>query len=93
MFCGNDQMALGLLHACRDAGVSVPGQVSVVGFDDTPESLHFAPALTTVRQNFIEIGNRAIALLLAELSGDTDLDHAPIAPELVVRESTARPSR
>jgi len=93
VFCGNDQMALGLLHACRDAGVSVPGQVSVVGFDDTPESLHFAPALTTVRQNFIEIGNRAIALLLAELSGDTDLDHAPIAPELVVRESTARPSR
>jgi DNA-binding LacI/PurR family transcriptional regulator len=93
IFCGNDQMALGFLHACREAGVTVPDQVSVVGFDDTPESEHFAPPLTTVRQNFVEIGNRAIALLLAELRGDTDLDHHPIAPELIVRESTGPRSR
>jgi DNA-binding LacI/PurR family transcriptional regulator len=89
VFCGNDQMALGFLHACRDAGVSVPGEVSVVGFDDTPEAAHFAPGLTTIRQNFVEIGNRAVALLLAELRGDSELDHAPIAPELIVRSSTA----
>jgi DNA-binding LacI/PurR family transcriptional regulator len=89
VFCGNDQMALGLLHACRDAGVEVPGELSVVGFDDTPESGHLSPPLTTIRQNFVEIGNRAIALLLAELRGDTVLDHDPIAPELIVRESTA----
>jgi DNA-binding LacI/PurR family transcriptional regulator len=89
VFCGNDQMALGFLHACRDARVSVPGEVSVVGFDDTPEAAHFAPGLTTIRQNFVEIGNRAVALLLAELRGDSDLDHAPIAPELIVRSSTA----
>jgi len=89
VFCGNDQMALGFLHACRDAGVEVPGEVSVVGFDDTPESTHFAPALTTVRQNFVEIGNRAIALLLAELDGVATLDHDPIAPELVIRASSA----
>jgi DNA-binding LacI/PurR family transcriptional regulator len=88
VFCGNDQMALGFLHACREAGVDVPGELSVVGFDDTPESAHFAPALTTVRQNFVEIGNRAIALLLAELGGATALDHDPIAPELIVRAST-----
>jgi DNA-binding LacI/PurR family transcriptional regulator len=88
VFCGNDQMALGFLHACRDAGVDVPDQLSVVGFDDTPEAEHFAPALTTVRQNFVEIGNRAIALLLAELGGETNLDHEPIAPELIVRAST-----
>jgi DNA-binding LacI/PurR family transcriptional regulator len=88
VFCGNDQMALGLLHACREAGISVPDQISVVGFDDTPESAHFAPALTTVRQNFVEIGNRAISLLLAELRGATRLDHEPIAPELVIRSST-----
>jgi DNA-binding LacI/PurR family transcriptional regulator len=88
VFCGNDQMALGFLHACRDAGVSVPADISVVGFDDNPEAAHFAPALTTVRQNFVEIGNRAIALLLAELHGATDLDHDPIAPELIVRTST-----
>jgi DNA-binding LacI/PurR family transcriptional regulator len=91
VFCGNDQMALGFLHACRDAGVDVPGNLSVVGFDDTPESVHFAPALTTVRQNFVEIGRRAVALLLEELHGETELDHASIAPELVIRASTARP--
>ena len=88
VFCGNDQMALGFLHACRDAGVDVPRELSVVGFDDTPESAHFAPALTTVRQNFVEIGNRAIALLLAELGGESTLDSDPIAPELIVRAST-----
>lgn len=93
VFCGNDQMALGLMHACRDAGIDVPRDLSVVGFDDTPESAHFAPALTTVRQNFIEIGNRAIALLLAELRGAPSIDHEPIAPELIARASTAPPSR
>jgi DNA-binding LacI/PurR family transcriptional regulator len=89
VFCSNDQMALGFLHACRDAGIDVPGNLSVVGFDDTPESGHLSPPLTTVRQNFVEIGNRAIALLLAELGGKHVLDHEPIAPELIVRESTA----
>jgi DNA-binding LacI/PurR family transcriptional regulator len=93
VFCGNDQMALGFLHSCRDAGTRVPDEVSVVGFDDTPESAHFAPALTTVRQNFVEIGNRAIALLLAELGGATDMNHEPIAPELVVRSSTGPAAR
>jgi DNA-binding LacI/PurR family transcriptional regulator len=88
VFCGNDQMALGLLHACRDAAIVVPAELSIVGFDDTPESEHFAPALTTVRQNFAEIGMRAVALLLAELQGSEALDHDPIAPELVVRAST-----
>src|SRR5476651_2002993 len=75
VFCGNDQMALGVLHACREAGVNIPRDVSVVGFDDTPESAHFEPALTTVRQNFVEIGNRAVTLLVAELRGETELDH------------------
>ena len=88
VFSGNDQMALGFIHACRERGVDVPVEMSVVGFDDTPESAHFAPALTTVRQNFVEIGNRAIALLLAELGGETGRDREPIAPELVVRAST-----
>ena len=90
VFCGNDQMALGFLHACREAGVAVPGELSVVGFDDTPESAHFAPGLTTVRQDFALIGQRAVELLLGELGGSTDLDRAPIAPELIVRASTAR---
>ncbi|GAA1727595.1 LacI family DNA-binding transcriptional regulator [Microcella frigidaquae] len=93
VFAGNDQMALGFMHACREMGLSVPGDISIVGFDDVPEAAHFAPPLTTVRQNFAEIGRRAIALLLGELRGETDLSHDPVQPELIIRESTARASR
>ncbi|MDO9590666.1 MAG: substrate-binding domain-containing protein [Microcella sp.] len=90
VFVGNDQMALGFMHACREHGLDVPGDISIVGFDDIPESAHFAPPLTTVRQNFAEIGRRAIALLLGELRGETGMSHDPVQPELIVRESTAR---
>jgi DNA-binding LacI/PurR family transcriptional regulator len=90
LFASNDQMALGFIHACWDSGLNVPGDISVVGFDDIPEAAHFYPPLTTVRQNFAEIGRRAVSLLLSELQGDP-VDHAPIVPELVVRRSTAAP--
>lgn len=90
VFCGNDQMALGLLHAARDMGVSVPGDVSIVGFDDIPEAPHFDPPLTTVRQDFAELGRRSISYLLAELRGAEPGDRTPVTPELIVRESTAR---
>jgi len=90
VFAGNDQMALGLVHAANELGIAVPGDLSVVGFDDIPEAAHFLPALTTVRQNFAEIGRRAIAQLLAELRGGGDShEHGRISPELVVRASTA----
>jgi DNA-binding LacI/PurR family transcriptional regulator len=92
VFCGNDQMALGLMHACRELNVRVPHDLSVVGFDDTPESAHFAPGLTTVRQDFAEIGRRAVSLLLSELRGDFGLEHESIAPALTVRDSTAPPN-
>lgn len=90
VFCGNDQMALGFMHACRELGLSVPGDMSVVGFDDVPEAAHYFPPLTTVRQDFAEIGRRTVALLLGELRGEVDLNHDPIVPGLVVRSSTAR---
>jgi DNA-binding LacI/PurR family transcriptional regulator len=90
VFVGNDQMALGFMHACREAGLDVPGDISIVGFDDIPEAAHFAPPLTTIRQNFVEVGRRAVALLLAEMHGTDDHNHEPIAPELVVRGSTAQ---
>jgi len=90
MFAGNDQMALGFMHACWDSGLDVPGDISVVGFDDIPEAAHFYPPLTTVRQNFAEIGRRAISLLLSELQGDP-VDPVRIEPELIIRRSTARP--
>jgi DNA-binding LacI/PurR family transcriptional regulator len=91
VFAGNDQMALGFMHACRESGLDVPGDISVVGFDDIPEAAHFSPPLTTVRQNFAEIGRRAVALLLSELSGGVGQSHEQIPSELIVRASTAPP--
>jgi DNA-binding LacI/PurR family transcriptional regulator len=92
VFAGNDQMAVGFMHACRELGLDVPGDISIVGFDDIPEAAHFWPPLTTVRQNFAEVGRRAISALLAELNGVTEEVHMPVRPELVVRETTARPA-
>jgi DNA-binding LacI/PurR family transcriptional regulator len=86
--CGNDQMALGLIHALADAGRRVPQDVSVVGFDDIPESAHSLPPLTTIHQDFEEVGRRAVAELVRLLDGEPGAGGA-IAPTLVVRESTA----
>jgi DNA-binding LacI/PurR family transcriptional regulator len=88
VFASNDLMALGLLHAFAEAGVSVPGDVSVVGFDDIPEAAHFWPPLTTVRQDFEGAGRRAVGLLLAELRGESVPAAEPITPHLVERSST-----
>jgi DNA-binding LacI/PurR family transcriptional regulator len=87
IFSSNDQMALGLLHAIREAGLDVPGDISIVGFDDIPEAAHFSPPLTTVRQDFTELGRRCVDLLLG---GGADAGEPPgaIAPELVVRASS-----
>lgn len=89
IFAGNDQMALGVLHAARDLGVRVPEDLSVVGFDDIPEARHFLPPLTTVRQDFEQLGRRAVATLLAELRGQAPDQLPPLLPDLVVRESAA----
>ncbi|GAA2360753.1 LacI family DNA-binding transcriptional regulator [Dactylosporangium salmoneum] len=95
VFCGNDHIALGVLRAFHEAGRPVPGRVSVVGFDDTPESGYFLPPLTTIHQDFAELGRRSVNLLVAQLSGVTTPAATPIqlAPHLVVRASAnARPS-
>lgn len=88
--CGNDQMALGLIHALADLGRAVPGDVSVVGFDDIPESAHSLPPLTTVHQDFEEVGRRAVSDLVARLDGrDPDPSEHTVTPTLVVRSSTS----
>ena len=86
IFAGNDQMALGALSASASLGIRVPHDLSIVGFDDIPEAAYYQPALTTVRQDLIEAGRRALALLL----GDGDVRPA-VGPELIVRASTAAP--
>lgn len=92
IFCGNDQMALGLMHALGLRGIDVPRHISVIGFDDIPESAHMMPPLTTVRQDFARVGELAVAVLVAALSGEDLPDTTPLSAELVIRESTARPS-
>jgi DNA-binding LacI/PurR family transcriptional regulator len=90
VLCANDPMALGLLRAFAEGGRQVPGDVSVVGFDDVPEAAFFLPPLTTVRQNFGELGRRAVQLLMELISGEQHFQPVlPITPDLVVRASTA----
>jgi DNA-binding LacI/PurR family transcriptional regulator len=92
--CGNDQMALGLLRALAEHGRRVPDDVSVVGFDDFPEAAFFLPPLTTVRQNFGELGRRALHLLLDVISGEHGPEPTlPIEAELVVRASAGPAGR
>ncbi|MDF2046684.1 LacI family DNA-binding transcriptional regulator [Microbacterium sp. Kw_RZR3] len=95
VFAGNDHMALGFMHAVRAIGRLVPEDISVVGFDDVPESAHLWPPLTTVRQDFAGIGARAVREVLAALGEPADAG-ASVEPDhlrLIVRSSTAPPSR
>ena len=94
LFVANDQMSLGVLRALHEAGRRVPDEVSVVGFDDIPESPYFMPPLTTIRQDFDEMGSRGVRLLLEMVeSGEVLPGASPVAPELIVRASTAPPAR
>jgi len=87
VFAANDQTALGVLRALHEADRD---DVSVVGFDDTPDSGFFVPPLTTVRQDLFEVGRQAVELLLAAIEEPGEPQHVVVPPELIVRES-ARP--
>lgn len=89
VFVANDLMAVGVLRALHDAGVRVPEDISIVGFDDMPGAGHLIPGLTTVRQDLDGLGRQCIAMLLAALNGSAGR-FAPLEPTLVVRESAAR---
>ncbi|MFF4113466.1 LacI family DNA-binding transcriptional regulator [Streptomyces sp. NPDC001714] len=93
VFAANDQMALGLLRAFHEQGRSVPAEISVVGFDDTPDAAFFIPPLTTVHQDFAEVGRRCVEGVLRRLrTGDDSRPGTDLVPaRLVVRESTAPP--
>ncbi|MFP3580657.1 LacI family DNA-binding transcriptional regulator [Arthrobacter sp. SIMBA_036] len=89
LFVANDQMALGVLRAFHESGVQVPSDISVVGFDDQPESAYFIPPLTTVAQDFEELGRRSIDLLVERLEGGDPRPAVTVEPYLVVRSTTA----
>ena len=92
VFAANDNTALGLLRALSEHGRSVPGDISVVGFDDIAEAGFFTPPLTSVRQDFSEMGRRTVELLLRQIeTGARSVEHITLPPELILRESTARP--
>ncbi|GAA2401723.1 LacI family DNA-binding transcriptional regulator [Streptomyces glaucosporus] len=88
--CASDMMALGAIRAARQRGLSVPGDVSVIGFDDSPLIAFTDPPLTTIRQPVTAMGQAAVRALLEEIGG-TPAPHSEFVflPELVVRGSTA----
>lgn len=93
IFAGNDEMAIGAYTSARKAGLSVPDDVSIVGFDDTPMAARIWPQMTTVRLPIREMGQAAAERLLEQLSGTSTTTTKQFSPELVVRQSTTRISR
>lgn len=89
IFAANDLMAFGAIEAAEGAGLHVPEDLSVVGFDDIPEARMTRPALTTIRQPLYEMGQRAVDLLLAQIDGhELSETRIELATELVPRESS-----
>lgn len=94
VFAANDQMALGLMRALHELGRDVPGDISVVGFDDLEEAHSFWPPLTTVRQDFDGVGRHAVARLLGKVHGEPEHEQNSkiiVPTRLIVRASTTAP--
>jgi DNA-binding LacI/PurR family transcriptional regulator len=92
VFAANDQMALGLLRALHERGRRVPEDVSVIGFDDIPEAGSFLPPLTTVHQDFAEVGRLCVRAVLRKMRQDGPERGTTLVPtRLVTRDSTAPP--
>ena len=88
IFVANDRMALGVLSAMRKRRVLVPERISVIGFDDLPEAAYYWPPLSTVKQDFRLLGERAMMLLMQELVGKSVKKVDRLIPQLIVRDST-----
>ncbi|GAA3747838.1 LacI family DNA-binding transcriptional regulator [Salinactinospora qingdaonensis] len=92
VFAASDQMGLGIYEALRQRGLRVPGDVSVVGFDDLPEASWSSPPLTTVRQPLAEMGRLAVRTMHRLMRyEDIESPRIELATELIVRDSTASP--
>lgn len=88
VFAANDHMGLGLIRALTEAGVAVPEDISVVGFDDVDGAAYFNPPLTTIRQDFESLGKRCMDLLIRAMATQNTPDPRPITPRIIVRGST-----
>ncbi|MBC8140727.1 MAG: LacI family DNA-binding transcriptional regulator [Armatimonadetes bacterium] len=92
VFCSNDDLAFALIRAVQGRGISVPEELSVIGFDDAPFAKQSHPPLTTIGQPLWEIGRKATQLLLARIGDEAITDERHLfAPTLIVRETTASP--
>jgi LacI family transcriptional regulator len=88
LVCYNDLNAIGAMKACRAAGIAIPGQVALIGFDDIPMAELLAPPLTTLRVQKREMGEAAVGLLLDRMATKNWQHGIVIVPELIVRETT-----
>lgn len=93
ILCGNDELAIGAARALLERGIRIPEDVSIIGFDDQPFAQMWLPALTTVAQDFADLGRRTFSLLDQWLQTGVRPADSSVAPSLVVRDSTAAPSR
>ena len=92
LLVGNDQMALGALRALHQHGLSLPRDVSVVGFDDIPEAAYLEPPLTTIRQDFSVLAQQGLDQLVSRIENPNSKAQVTVLmPTLVVRDSTAPP--
>ncbi|MFI6423956.1 LacI family DNA-binding transcriptional regulator [Promicromonospora sp. NPDC050880] len=90
---GDDEIAVGVIAAARELGVPVPGRLSVVGFDDTPQAAWTTPQLTSVHQPLAGMGRMAVETVLAMADGvEPASRHVQLATSLTVRDSTAPPA-
>jgi DNA-binding LacI/PurR family transcriptional regulator len=94
VFAANDLMAIGAIHAIEKAGLTVPGDISVIGFDDIPEAAYLHTPLTTIRQDFEETAAQGVARLVEVIDGgDVAVRHFTTPVEFISRETTSTPSR
>ncbi len=91
VICGNDVLALGALSECQAAGIQIPEEISITGFDDLDMSSQLIPALTTMHVPSAEMGKRAAEFLVARINGETTLLHTEIDVDLMIRDTTAKP--
>jgi len=92
VFAASDLMALAFMRALNEAGMKVPDDISIVGFDDNEFAPQMSPPLTTVRQAFDQVGRRCMDILLG-LIDHQPVDALPVTPELVIRQSAAPANR
>ena len=88
LFVANDQMALGAMSVCHEHGIRIPEQISVIGYDDVPDSEFYSPPLTTVRQNFDLIAERAVAKVMAAIEGTKPPADELVSLPMIIRAST-----